>query len=177
MPSRWLHFGLWLAYNMQASARGCFALHASAVVYDGRAVLFLGESGTGKSTHAQLWCKSFNGCRLLNDDSPVVAAVDGGLRVYGSPWSGKTPCYLAESYPLHGIARLQQASWNLAQRLGTLASIAALVPSFPPMLAHVPVFRERMLQLVETCVLQVPVLRLDCRPDTAAARCCRQAMQ
>ena len=83
MPSRWLHFGLWLAYNMQASARGCFALHASAVVCDGRAVLFLGESGTGKSTHAQLWCKSFNGCRLLNDDSPVVAAVDGGLRVYG----------------------------------------------------------------------------------------------
>ena len=52
--------------------------------------------------------------------------------VYGSPWSGKTPCYKAERYPLAGCVRLSQAPYNKIRRLNTLQAYAALHPSAPP---------------------------------------------
>lgn len=177
VPKPFFHFALWLAYNMQASSQGRFALHAASVVFDGRASLFLGESGTGKSTHARQWMAAFDGCQLLNDDSPVVSFENGVAFAYGSPWSGKTPCYRTDKFPLYGFARLNQALYNRAQRTDPVAAIAALVPSFPPMLVHVPLFCSRMLQLVDLLVSHVPILRLDCLPNVEAAYCCRKEME
>ena len=37
--------------------RNVFLFHGSAVSVDGTAYLFMGQSGAGKSTHANLWCK------------------------------------------------------------------------------------------------------------------------
>ena len=68
-------------------------LHASVVVRDERGYLFLGKSGTGKSTHSRMWLGAFDDAWLLNDDNPVVRIEEDGVWVYGSPWSGKTPCY------------------------------------------------------------------------------------
>lgn len=177
MPVSWMHFALWIAYNMQASACGRYAFHAAAVVCDGMSALFLGESGTGKSTHARQWMAAFDGCTLLNDDSPVVAFDGSAVWVYGSPWSGKTPCYLPERYPLKGLARLRQSPCNMSRRLNFLEAIAALVPSFPPMLVHVEPFRTRMLSLIEALVKHVPVVGLDCLPNPEAAICCRKEME
>jgi hypothetical protein len=50
---------------------GHLALHASAVVLDGRAVLFLGESGVGKSTAAAEMCLH-HGAHLLADDTALL---------------------------------------------------------------------------------------------------------
>lgn len=177
MPTHWLLFSLWLAYNMQASAYGRYALHAAAVVYDGQTSVFLGESGTGKSTHARQWMAAVDGCWLLNDDSPIVARIDDVMWVYGSPWSGKTPCFQSRHFPLRGVARLWQAPCNVARRLRPLEAIAALIPSFPPMLVHAEPFRSRMLQQVEALVSRTPVIRLDCLPNKEAAICCQKAME
>ena len=44
---------------------GGFYLHSSAVELDGRAYLFSGKSGVGKSTHTRLWQQIFgDGCRF-----------------------------------------------------------------------------------------------------------------
>jgi serine kinase of HPr protein (carbohydrate metabolism regulator) len=51
-------------------------LHASVIEKEGRALLFLGKSGTGKSTHSRLWQQYVPGCSLLNDDEPVVRVND-----------------------------------------------------------------------------------------------------
>lgn len=48
-------FGLWTMFNIAALERRAVAVHSSVISLDGRAVLFLGESGTGKSTHTRLW--------------------------------------------------------------------------------------------------------------------------
>ena len=102
-------FGLWTMFNIAALERRAVAVHSSVISLDGRAVLFLGESGTGKSTHTRLWREHIPGARLLNDDSPIIRiAPEGaaeaasapaadtipalqGVLACGSPWSGKTP--------------------------------------------------------------------------------------
>lgn len=81
-------------------------VHASCVSMEGKSYLFLGKSGTGKSTHARQWLQAFPDCRLLNDDNPALRIEDGKVMVYGTPWSGKTSCYKNEGYPVAGIARL-----------------------------------------------------------------------
>ena len=49
---------------------------------------------------------------LLNDDSPVLRVEDDVVQVYGSPWSGKTPCYRQECHKLEACVRLSQAPYN-----------------------------------------------------------------
>lgn len=123
-------FGLWTMFNIAALERRAVAVHSSVISLDGRAVLFLGESGTGKSTHTRLWREHIPGARLLNDDSPIIRiAPEGaaeaasapaadtipalqGVLACGSPWSGKTPCYRNVSHPIAGIVRLSQAPQN-----------------------------------------------------------------
>lgn len=166
---RLVRFALWVGYGLMTAGRDTVAVHSSCVVHRGRAVLFLGESGTGKSTHTRLWREHVAGCGLLNDDSPVVRVEDGVTWVYGSPWSGKTPCYRAERYPLAGCVRLSQAPHNRMARLDTLRAYAALHPSAPPAFAYDGSLYDGVSRTLGRVVAAVPVFRLACRPDREAA--------
>ena len=67
---------------LKAAADAKQELHSVMVVKDGKAVLCLGESGTGKSTHTRLWRENIEGAHLLNDDSPILRVVDGTPYAY-----------------------------------------------------------------------------------------------
>lgn len=164
-----LRFALWVGYGILTAREDTVAVHSSCIVYREKAVLFLGESGTGKSTHTRLWRENIRGCELLNDDSPVVRCEQGQIRVYGSPWSGKTPCYKAASYPLAGCVRLSQASRNSIRRLDTLQAYAALHPSFPPEFAYDECLYDGVSTLLSTMLRSVPVYHLECLPNREAA--------
>lgn len=164
-----LKFALWVAFSFVASGKGAIPLHASAVTRDGSAVLFLGESGTGKSTHSRLWLRHIEGCGLLNDDSPVVRVAGSGILACGSPWSGKTDCYRQQSAPLKAMVRLRQGPVNRIERLGALRSIGAIHPSCPPLFACDERLSTRMLGVVGRAVATLPVYEMECRPDGEAA--------
>jgi hypothetical protein len=169
-------FSAWLAFARLIVPLGAVPIHASAVVCGGGGVLFLGESGTGKSTHTTLWRKHIDGAWLLNDDSPIVRVTDGKVTAHGSPWSGKTPCYLPASVPLRALVRLRQSPENRIERLTGLRAVAALWPSCPPQLADDPALKNTMLALVGGIVSAVPIYMMDCRPDRQAALIARQAV-
>ncbi len=165
-----LRFALWVAFALLGVARERVPVHASAVVTDGSAVLFLGESGTGKSTQSGLWTRHIAGAALLNDDSPVVRVTPGGIvEASGSPWSGKTHCYVPLTVPLRAVVRLRQGPRNHIERLSGIRSIGALYPSCPPLLAHDPALSALMLATVGRIITRVPVWEMECRPDRDAA--------
>ncbi len=164
-----LRFALWTALGMLSSASKMVLIHASCVVHQGKAVLCLGESGTGKSTHTRLWLKHIPDCFLLNDDSPVLAFENGASVVYGSPWSGKTHHYHQLRFPLAAAVRLSQASCNQIRPLGTIEAFSALLPSFPPALAQDERLLDRMVAMLSEMLPVTPVFHLDCLPDEAAA--------
>lgn len=88
-----MHFSLgtvlMLMYAFATARKNTLLMHASVTMKDGKGYVFLGKSGTGKSTHSQLWINNIEGCSLLNDDNPVMRVMDDGeVRVFGSPWSG-----------------------------------------------------------------------------------------
>lgn len=164
-----LRFGIWVMFGTVILKHGAVAIHSSVIVAEGRGVLFLGESGTGKSTHTRLWRESIEGAKLLNDDSPIVRIVDGEVRVYGSPWSGKTPCYKNEVYPMAGLCRLSQAPHNRITRLSNLMAIGALLPSCPPIFAHDSALQDMICATVGNIVRGVKCYHLECLPNSEAA--------
>lgn len=165
-----LRYALWTAYSMAGLHLGALPIHASTVVNGGRAVLCLGESGTGKSTHTSLWIKHIEGSYLLNDDSPIVSVENGQAVVYGSPWSGKTPCYRRERLPIAALLRLEQRPENSIRHLGTVEAFTALQPSCPPALAREERCLDKLVEYISAVIGSVPVYRMGCLPDADAAR-------
>ncbi len=166
---RLLRFACWIAYGVATAPFKTVAIHASTIVCQSKAILFLGESGTGKSTHTRLWRENIQGAVLLNDDSPILRIIDGESWIYGSPWSGKTPCYKNESYPLAACVRLSQAPYNQIKRLSVAQGYGALHPSCPPDFAYSDELYDYISDTLSSLLSVVPVYHLACLPDADAA--------
>jgi hypothetical protein len=145
------------------------AVHSSCIVYNEKAVLFLGESGTGKSTHTRLWRESIQGASLLNDDSPIIRVEDGIVWAYGSPWSGKTPCYKTEKYQIKGCVRLSQAPGNDIKRLSILQAYGAIHPSCPPEFAYDERLYRHISSTLGAMLKKVKCYWLECLLNADAA--------
>lgn len=167
---RLFRFALWIGYGLMTYDKGTIAVHSSCIVSNGKAVIFLGESGTGKSTHTRLWRENIEGAFLLNDDSPMVRLIDGQAWVYGSPWSGKTPCYKQERYPLKACVRLSQAPYNKIHKLPVIKGYAALHPSCPPEFAYDERIYSKLSATLGGLLKVVSCYWLECLPDADAAR-------
>lgn len=165
-----LRFELWTAYAMMGVGLGTVPIHSSVVVCGNSAVMCLGESGTGKSTHTRLWLENIGNTHLLNDDSPIVSIIGDEVRVYGSPWSGKTDCFLQENYPIAGLLRLEQRKENTIRRLGVVESFAALQPSCPPSLAKEEHCMDLLVSFISKVIERVPAYRMGCLPNADAAQ-------
>lgn len=174
----------WLIFNtavdfcflLSTADKGTVLTHASSVIYEGKAYLFLGKSGTGKSTHSRMWQTALEGVVLMNDDHPVLRVADDGRTVaYGSPWSGKTPCYKNISAPLGGIIRISRAPYNKARRLPPIQAYASLMTSCSGMTWYKELAdgRDRTLQAI---VSKTPCWVMECLPDEDAARVCMAAV-
>ncbi len=170
MNPSFVRFGVWFMLNIVAVQHSVAAVHSSVIVCHNEAVMFLGESGTGKSTHTRLWRENIEGATLLNDDSPFVGVQNGQVVAFGSPWSGKTPCYKNESYPIRAIVRLSQAPHNSMRRLRSLFSVGALLPSLPPAFAFDEKLEDAVMNVLSTVIGAVPVYHLECLPNAAAAQ-------
>lgn len=161
-----------IAFAQSILMHSAVSVHASVVVSGGEAVLFMGRSGTGKSTHSRLWLEHVPDTRLLNDDNPIIRIVDGKAVVYGSPWSGKTPCYLDESAPVAAMVRLAQAPENRFTRKSDVEAFSILLPGCSVLRSDRRLFGAMCETLIELSEM-VCVGEMRCLPDRDAALVCR----
>ena len=166
-----LDSALRLMFDLATAEKDTLCIHAAVVSCGGKGYLFLGPSGTGKSTHAQLWLKHFEGTELVNDDNPVVR--DG--MVYGSPWSGKTACYRNVSVPIGGIVRLSQAPYNKIRRLSGIEAYVDLAESVGGKVWDSRI-AEGLHQTENKLASTIPMWHQECLPDEAAARLCHDTI-
>jgi serine kinase of HPr protein (carbohydrate metabolism regulator) len=167
-----LNSALMIMFTLATAGKGTLLFHAAVVSQEGKGYLFLGPSGTGKSTHAQLWLKHIDGTELVNDDNPVVR--DGV--VYGSPWSGKTPCYRNVSVPIGGIVMLSQAPYNKIRRLKGIEAYVAVVESVGSKVWDNRI-AEGQHQTENDLASTIPMWHLECLPDEEAARLCHDTIK
>ena len=160
-----------LMFAFSTACLDTLLMHASVTMKDGKGYLFLGKSGTGKSTHSQLWINNIGGCSLLNDDNPALRVVDGVTRVYGTPWSGKTPCYRNLDVPVGAIVDLHQAKKNAIRRQSMVEAYASIYVSFSGY-RFIKSMANGFHATNEKIVSSVPCYSLDCLPNAEAAWLC-----
>jgi hypothetical protein len=157
-----------IAFLLASAPYRTLKLHASVIEKGGKALIFLGKSGTGKSTHSKLWLKHVPECSLLNDDEPIVRVMDNDeVRVFGAPWSGSTPCYRDVSAKTMALVQLEQHSENILTKLSGMEAYAPLFQS-AALLQSDEIHRQQVTSTVLDIAERVPVYRLRNRPDREA---------
>lgn len=164
-----LNNALMLVFAFASAPYATLLMHSSVVRNEGRAFCFLGKSGTGKSTHTSLWLRYIPGSDLMNDDNPVVRIVDGTVYVYGSPWSGKTPCYRNVKAPVGAFCQLKQYPQNVIRCESVLEAFASLLPSISTMKWDERIHKAHC-DTISEIIRTTPNYLLCCLPDEAAAR-------
>lgn len=151
-------------------------LHASAVELDGRAYLFSAPSGTGKSTHTQLWQTVFGEkASVFNDDKPALRCLDGKWYAYGTPWCGKDGININRKVPVAGICFLKQAQENRIRRLSPLEASQKLIWQTMHRFRQ-PANMDLMLSCVDSLARQIPVFELENRPEPEAVHLSYETM-
>lgn len=171
MRSFGLNDALMLIYAFAASRYDAALIHASCVSHNGYAYPFTAKSGTGKSTHSNLWMKHIEGVQLVNDDNPILRVVDGQAMIFGSPWSGKTPCYRNVCHPLGAITKIERAPQNSIERLRPTQALATLLPACSSMKWDKTIYNN-LCNTVTKIIETTPIYTLHCLPDEEAAQLC-----
>lgn len=152
------------------------SIHSSTVTLGDKAYMFLGKSGTGKSTHSRMWLESFAECELLNDDNPMIRVEGGEVKVYGTPWSGKIHCYKNRSAQVQGLVRLRQAPENRFTRRRGCEAFVELLPSCAVLRFDDELY-DKMCDTLAAVAQQTTVGVMDCLPNADAAQVCRAAVE
>lgn len=164
-----LNNALMVIYTLCSAPHNTLLMHSSVVENNGKAYMFLGVSGSGKSTHSDMWVQHIPGSTLVNDDNPVLRiAEDGTPMMYGSPWSGKRPIYKNVHYPIGGFAAIKQEKENKIHRENIPNAFGILLSSCSTMKFDKAI-HMRICDTVTKVLEKVPVHTLYCRPDAEAA--------
>ncbi|HEY2460913.1 MAG TPA: hypothetical protein VGI16_08900 [Candidatus Acidoferrum sp.] len=138
-----------------------FLLHAATVVRNGRAFVFTGRSGAGKSTVASLAPAG----SVLTDEISLLRFEDGVWRAYGTPFWGEFRAAGSNvSAPVAGIFRLLQSATNQVASLHPMEFLRILLPNilfFSSDLAA----NQRLLEILGQAVQQISGYTLDFRRD------------
>lgn len=142
-------------------------LHSSCVEKDGYAYLFSAKSGTGKSTHTHLWLKNLEGTRIINDDKPALVLENGKWYACGTPFSGKTDENVDVKVPIRALVFLHRSEKNEVKRMPVVQAIGMLLSQ--TIRPNSKELAEKMLELADKLLTEVPVFSLGCNMDDDAA--------
>jgi hypothetical protein len=152
-----------ITHSLVLAQQGGFLVHAASAIRGGRAYIFAGVSGAGKTTMTRLAPPD---AVLLTDEISYVRRIASGYRAYGTPFAGELArSGVNTSAPLDTLYLLQQGPENRIEPVARKDAARALM-------RHILFFaqEEEMVARVFDSVLDfvagVRVARLVFTPDT-----------
>jgi hypothetical protein len=154
-----------LLLNLLAQGRGV-EVHACGVVdASGRGLLFVGQSGAGKTTMARLWHRQ-PGVTVLSDDRIILRRMGTEVRMYGTPWHGEAEFACPADGRLGQVFFLHHGPTNRLAPQGGIRAVARLfAASFPPF--HSAPALDFTLGFLAEVADAVPSHKLRFRPDAS----------
>ena len=137
-----------------------FVFHGAAIEHDGKAFLFTAPSGTGKTTHINLWRKHLgNKVSMINGDKPIIKVEETPI-VYGTPWAGKEGYQRNTNAPIKAICILKQGKTNHIKKLETTDALKHIMRQV--YMPHNPIALSKTLELIGKILETTPVYELSC---------------
>jgi hypothetical protein len=151
-----------LMVHYLAAGRGII-VHGCGIKHNGRGLLFVGESGAGKTTMAGIWSRE-SGVEILSDDRTIVRKQGDHFVMYGTPWHGEGKFGCPESVKLDQIFFIKHGSKNLIEdRSDAFSFTQFLKCSFPPLWDAEAM--KYTMELFSDLVAAVPCRELSIKPD------------
>ncbi len=148
------------------SLKEALLMHASAISYKERGIVFTAPSGTGKTTQAELWQKYRNAV-ILNGDKVFLKQETDGIHAWGSPWKGSSAYAENISVPLKAIVVLEQAEENSIRKLNGLEMLEKVIPNI-----FLPQWdmkcENAVLNFLNQVLQKIDIYLLQCCPDEDA---------
>jgi hypothetical protein len=144
-----------------------FLVHACGAVVDGKAFVFAGHSGDGKTTLSRLLAEE--GIELLSDERVAIVGNGDGFVVHGTPWAGEGEVVSSARFPLGGVFILRKASSHriVHGAIGTLAAEVLARSLVPYYLAD---DMTRILSLMKQVAHDVPFRELEFSREPGLSR-------
>jgi hypothetical protein len=150
-----------IVYSLALVDAHGLVVHAASLVRHGRAFLFCGRSGSGKTTIARLSPDA----TLLSDELSIVRIEDRRARCYGTPfWGELARAGEACAASLHAIYFLHHASRHAVESVGPRHALERLLPNVV-FFARDADLTARVLGIAADLVEVVPCFDLFFRPD------------
>lgn len=155
-------------FYTHAVQRHILYLHSSLIGYKGNGIMFLGPSGIGKTTQAELWNK-YREALIINGDVVFVQETGEDFLGWGTPWHGSSPYCENTSVPLRALIVLKQAPENSIRELSGFEKVTAVSNNvfYPRWLED---GMEPCLETLGHLLSRISVYELACRPDEDAVR-------
>ena len=122
-----------------------------------------------------MWLRHIPGCDLMNDDNPIIRIIDGKPYIYGSPWSGKTPCYRNVKARLGAVTRIDRAQANSIDKLKPVEAFVSVLPSCSSMKWDTYTYNS-LCDIVTRIVETTDIYILHCLPDKESAIICHDTI-
>lgn len=143
-----------------------FLMHGAVVAVGDKAWLFTAPSGTGKTTHINLWLNNIAGSYVVNGDKPLIHIGDD-CTVYGTPWAGKERMNRNVGVKLCGIVILNRGAENHIEKVPMTKILPVLIQqSYRP---KDRVDLEKTLSLLSRMGKKIPMYQLYCNMNPDAA--------
>lgn len=155
-------------FYTHAVQRRMLQLHSSLIDFQGQGLMFLGPSGIGKTTQAELWNR-YRDARIINGDIVFVQEKEDCFLGWGTPWHGSSPYCENASVPVKVLVVLKQAPENSIRELTDFEKVTAVSNSvfYPQWLEN---GMELCLETLDHLLTRLPVYELRCRPDEEAVK-------
>lgn len=138
-----------------------FLCHAAVVSLDGKGYMFVAKSGTGKSTHIDLWKKLFRDrVVIVNGDKPLIKQKSSNFLAYGTPWCGKEHWNKNMAVPIHGVCFLKQGKKNHIKQLSIHDAVKPLFSQV--FLPQNKIQAQKVLSELNVFLKQIPFYQLTC---------------
>jgi hypothetical protein len=146
-----------LPFLVPFARRQSFLVHGCGAVLDGRAYVFAGHSGDGKTSLARLLASE--GAELLSDERVALRKRGEGFEAFGTPWAGEGRVISTKSYPLAAAFLLYKGTHHHVRsgrpaRLATELLARSIVPYY------LRVETDLILSLVDELLRSVPLREL-----------------
>ncbi len=149
--------------------------HGVLMEYNGKGIIISAPSETGKTTHSRLWRNEKNAL-IINGDNSCCFKENGVWKGFGIPWSGTSGEQINRKVRIVAAVVLERAEENQAYPINVYDAFCNLQS-----LVHYPSWdmkrSERAIDLFNEFSNDVPIFKLECRPDVDAVETLFKALE